>query len=534
MADTKIVGGKGVARESGKGHDHEHGCGCHVDHKTIGGKGTKHHPFEVIGLPGAQAFALTTTTIYVRPNGSDKHGDGKTPATAFQTFQHAVNTVSLLPTPGARFVIDITGIGTEVLPFGYCLPKITFPVLAYENDTEVPYFYSGAGLRIRALPQLASSIPPAEAVIDGAAGAVVSVDPDTNLITLTIASGRSSWTPGNLVGKQLIRTVGSYFANCVIADVPDDQTLVLTNDADSFNGAAQGGPGAGPLFLQPGEVVQIVEPSATLQTDPGDLPIDILGDNFAGMTSAVNSIAFQGIKFTQPGGGFPLALGVLSSPEVPLELCDIEGVFSQGTAGQYWTYANGSVIRGNLLAVNSSFFTQNCLITGITLFYFANATPQSFTNTIFLGCASLANGTAGLPILTNFALLNCLLKDSVAGFSTSPTGDGLYQLEGRVQMENVKIEGATGNGLRIEGAGSRADLVHVTGVVLGDYGIYADFGAQVSVDATTTVTGTLGAIKSGSLAPLTYANVAIGVNGGYDIPPNAPITDATGTRVYEK
>jgi hypothetical protein len=324
----------------------------------------------------------------------------------------------------------------------------------------------------------------------------------------------------------------------VIADVPKNQTLVLTNDADSFNGMPQGGPGVGPLFLQPGEVVQIVEPSATLQTDPGNLTIDIFGDNFAGMSSVVNSIAFQGIKFTQPGGGFPVALGVLNCPEVPLELCDVEGAFFQSQAGNYWDFANGSVIRGNLLAVGSSFFSSNCLFTGITLFYFACATPQSFNNAIFSGCASLASvSQTGLPIVMNLALSNCLLKDSVAGFSASPTGDGVYLLEGRVQLENVKIDNATGNGVRLASSKALAGLVHVTGVVQGDYGVLAEDGAQVSVDATTTVTGTTGApstdTQSGALAATSYAQVAGGF--AYDIPGNAANAQvATGTRIFTK
>jgi hypothetical protein len=53
------------------------------------------------------------------------------------------------------------------------------------------------------------------------------------------------------------------------------------------------------------------------------------------------------------------------------------------------------------------------------------------------------------------------------------------------------------------------------------------------VDATTTVTGTLGDTKSGSLAPTSYADVAAGL--AYDIPNNAASAQvATGTRIFTK
>jgi hypothetical protein len=216
MADTKIVGGKGSSRgRASKEHKHHDDCDA-----------TPTPP-----------FALTTTTIYARLDGCDKRGNGSAHK-PFRTFQRAIRGVPLLPAPGARYIVDITGIGTEALPDYYVLPNIQFPTIDYQNDFTFPYFYSGAGLRIRALPKLVT-LPGTEAVINAGAGATIVENADTKLITLSIPSQLASWTAANLRNKKLIRTIGTFKAGCVIVDAtnaPGLSTLTLTNNADNFNG----------------------------------------------------------------------------------------------------------------------------------------------------------------------------------------------------------------------------------------------------------------------------------------------------------
>jgi hypothetical protein len=101
----------------------------------------------------------------------------------------------------------------------------------------------------------------------------------------------------------------------------------------------------------------------------------------------------------------------------------------------------------------------------------------------------------------------------------------------------VKIQGASSNGVRLAGSTAKVNLVHVTGVNLGSYGIFAEDGAQASVDATTTVTGALDDVKSGSLAATTYA--ALALHQQYDLAPgpagNSTTFDAqTGSRIFKK
>jgi hypothetical protein len=376
----------------------------------------------------------------------------------------------------------------------------------YDNDSAppIPYFYSGAGLRVRALPKdavLTAPVGPASATkITAADAATISADPDTNLITLTLGSApRPSWTNANLVDKMVIRTVGSYRAACVIVEATPT-TIKMTNIASNFNG------GVGPLVLDPGEILRIVEPSATFVT-ADVIQIDYINGGGFGITSRVNSIAFQGIKMENATPGFPVSFGGLDCPNMSIELCDFIGFWAQGPGNTYWCYANASVFRATLLAVSCSFFSSTCHFRDMLQFYMVNGTPQSFTEFVFSNCDCYGTvNQNGLPIISSTAFLNGEINDTVAVYSGVP--DAVLMLDGRLRLENVKISNAAGVGVRASGSRSQADLKHVTGVVLGAQGVVAEEQAQISVDATTTLVGAAGApgaVKSGDLAAAAYA-----------------------------
>jgi hypothetical protein len=83
-----------------------------------------------------------------------------------------------------------------------------------------------------------------------------------------------------------------------------------------------------------------------------------------------------------------------------------------------------------------------------------------------------------------------------------------------------------GNGV-VQGVGGSGN-----GAVTGGVGILADKGAQVSVDAGTTVSGVGGDVKAGSLPPATYASLIPGVAQQYDIQPADINSVATGARIF--
>jgi hypothetical protein len=542
-------------------------------------------PYIVVSVESGNAppqppFDLTTTIIYARPvgqGGSDVTGKG-TLAQPYLTFQRAIRDVPSLPAPGARFIVDITGIGTEVLPDYYVLPNIQFPTIDYQNDFTFPYFYSGAGLRIRALPKLVT-LPGTEAKIAVGASATVSEDADTKLITLTIPlEDRTSWTMANLRNKKLIRTVGSFKAGCVIVEATHalggPSTLVLTNSAENFNSRSGEGDslafaagtvtltdadgdftpqmvghlidifgstslandgtfpitafvsptqieyangagvteplppfsgwhidGLGALILAAGEELQIVEPSATLEGGAAPV-IDYPNEfGFAGIISACNSIAFQGLDITNRS--FQQALGLLNSPNVPIELCNVAGLFSQGQAGQYFTYANGTLFSYGLVSVSGSFFATACHFDDSAgfpfFFYVANGTPQTFNESIFTNCDTFTPGEqSGLSIICNTAWQNVLMTNC-GGIIV---GDGRAVLD-HVQINTVVPTGSnpTGDGVRITEAGF-GRFVHVTGTGITGYGAIVGNGSQLLADLTTTIGNPVRAYTNGSNAPV--------------------------------
>ncbi len=519
-----------------------------TDQVTILGSGTSFDPIRLAGAD--RPFALSVETVYANATGSDTAGDGKTPATAYRTFQRAAEAVPLVLAAGQRFILDITDLGVEILPFGYTLPAIQTPTLAYDNDYTIPYFFYAAALTIRAIPQLVAALPPADAVIDALAGAMISADPDTGLITLTLSAPRASWDADALKGKMVIRTIGSYLASSAIRG-STTTTLTICNNAANFNG------GVGALVLASGEVLELVEPSAELQGPGGPGPvIDITGiDAWGSLSAQISSIGFQGIKFTQPGSFFPLALTLSDGVNTALELCDIQGFQTQGPNGMYFLSISGSVVRDVVLPVQSAAFFQACFITDVVYFYMV-AVMHSFINTIVADSASIQGGFQfGAPIALNALFNGVLIEGSVAGFSSSPNGDAIYLTQGRVDLTNVQINGAQGSALNLEQGVAYAKLTNVTGTGNGGQGVIAADGAIVQItDDATLVTGDLGDIQCGTLAPRNWTDFrgTAPIKNEYDLttpfvaassgavqPPGDELTGAgsggrSGSRIFQK
>lgn len=124
MAETKIISGKGFLQE-----------------KERERREKRHERPE----PFWPRFSTKTTTIYARPFGSDERGDGslKKP---FRTFQHAIRFVPALIPPSQRYVVDITGIGTETLPADYAIPEIVNSRTFFIDLTDPDFVTRAEGL----------------------------------------------------------------------------------------------------------------------------------------------------------------------------------------------------------------------------------------------------------------------------------------------------------------------------------------------------------------------------------------------------
>lgn len=444
------------------------------------------------GPPGRDAnavptppFAITTTTIYARPasqGGSDKHGKG-TLDEPFETFQQAMRFVPNVIPPGETFVVDITGIGVETLPADYQVPAIQG---TYLGGVEAPNpFLFQRPLCIRAFPQLVAAIPSAEAIITPSSGFTRGVGPNALLIDITVPGVRPSWAGGALKGKQLIRTGGggpSQLAQttCCIYDSVDDDgsgnaVLSVCNRVAFIVDAAT--LGAGPT---PGEY-QIVEPSATLEGPPPNF-FDFCVFNVANVVTP----ALQGLRIrcTVPGAANSIQIANTDQPFV--ELCDLpDGIFATG-AGEQWAMFS-TFLGGGIGSTEGNVFTgRRSYIRNANFFAFGGPYNEFF-NSVFEGCVSITNDqfpSGAAPL--NFGLRNCLIDGSVSS-PDFPSGNGIDSLGGGViNLIDVTIKNCAGDGVNLHGV-SQGNFSNLTGSGNGGFGVVADDGAHVVVDAATTI-----------------------------------------------
>jgi hypothetical protein len=272
---------------------------------SITGDGSYFNPLSVAGTgPNnpTPAFDPTTTVIYVTSNGSDESGNGESIGTAYRTFQRAIRNVPNILDPGARYIIDVTGIGVESFPPDYVFPVIqatknTF----YADESGIPFFRFNNGVTVRAIPQLTTLLTPANATITNADAATISQDPVSNLITLTIAGIRNSWSDNALAGKQIIRTSGSSDAGCVIyGSTPT--TLLLCNNADAFNSVS----GTGDSLTFGAGIVTLTDASAPFLPNMNGHSITI-----ADASNPGNNGTFTPVTYISPTQiSFPNGAGV--------------------------------------------------------------------------------------------------------------------------------------------------------------------------------------------------------------------------------
>jgi hypothetical protein len=242
--------------------------------------------------------------------------------------------------------------------------------------------------------------------------------------------------------------------------------------------------------------LSLVEPSAVFSTPgPG-------GDGSGWESSAAESLAIQGIKFTIAGGGTAsqVSLGVANTLQPFLELCDMGGLGLFGVALQALMLA--SVVRGFAAIQGAAWAPRRSLVLGAGL-NITGGFGQVFRQTVLDGCSALgpgsfATGEPGNPP-AGWELLNVLIQNGT-GPGVNAFGDGVYSLE------QVEIDGCVGDGILARDPIS-VKLDRVTGVGNILLGLRAEDGAQVRVlDDSTNITGVLGDLKSGVQPVRTWVN----------------------------
>jgi hypothetical protein len=429
-------------------------------------------------------------SIFARLTGNDTTGDG-TLATPYRTFQRAILDVPSIIPAGVRYVVDITGIGLEVLPPNYQFPPI-ITAQTVTLDLSDPDFITIEGLDVIARPQPMAGIPLADTLIAPADVLSVVTDPSDLMVTVTLNAPRASWAANALRGKLLAGAVPIVDNGTIIASTTT--TLLVTPSVS---------------MLAPSAPWQVKEPSATLQ-----------GSGTDAITVVVGSPGIKGIKFVNTGGaGTALAINFMDCGTPLLESCDIEGLGSHGASTIVLVT---SFIHGKNLGANTSLLAQSSLFSGIPSFTEIGDFPA---NWVLAGDAFVSCPVIG-PRADPFGLFASPVGARPVGmtlngvFITTPVvdgafpADGVYVCGGYTALANVRINGAPGSAIRVDTANGMCSLTTVVGGTGGGgdpanagFGVLVNDGAQVRVlDNGTLVTGTGGDMKVGTLPARTWAD----------------------------
>ena len=416
---------------------------------------------------------LEKITIYARLTGSDTVGNG-TLADPYRTFQRAIRDVPMLVPPGVVYVVDITGIGVEVLPTNYALPPFATSGAQFLLFDDPQAFLTGA-VTVRADLVIDSSIPAADATID-ALDILSSVqNPTTGLRTITLTAPRASWGGDALKGK--IITTGVGFNDMAVISASTTTTIDISTP------------------VNPTAPIQINEQSATLSvTDDG-----LLVNN-------LDSICFVGINVESSNGGF--SIFSTGSKNFIMSACRLGDLQVNGGVGDFFNTIFKSYVY-NVLGFSvfqSTFQWTLVVIDGLTLLPAAGAGAMFFRFSTLDGCYIEPVMNSSFPLgatIPAFGMQGVQIKNAPDA--------GLIFYGTKAKLQNVAIDDSTGDAIRfIQGGGGLMELINVTGAGNGGLGVLVSDGGQVQADVDCTVTGAGGDFQVGTLAAGTW--VLIGQN----------------------
>jgi hypothetical protein len=419
-----------------------------------------------VRLPTPVAVPGTRVILYARLTGNDTTGDGSL-ANPYRTFFRALADVPVFLS-GVRYVIDISGLGNTVVPAdGYALPPfISSDNFVYNFAAEYPLYFVEFPLNINATPTTLATIT---------AGQIVSQipDPETGMPTLKTTGG---FVPNAYKGKQIVGA--GFFEVGVIA----------SNTATDFEICTSG------TFTAP---ITIVEPSASFS---GGTP-----GSYQGMFK-VNidcPLSINGIHFSTPGGLGDVGFEFDGHARLEGFLNRITGAdWSGGPEAFFQTF--GMVFDGEeWVASGSAGQTWYSYFEGVTDYrvYGDGAGAGMYhSQCIFHQCQSIGpQGNDGHTGGGSWGLSFSKVRQSLS------IGVLVQIASGKHRIWSSIIENCAGDGISIIGQ-AYVTFIGGSGVGNGGVGIRAIDGAQVLIDASTSVTGAGGDMKIGGLPVRTYVN----------------------------
>jgi hypothetical protein len=402
--------------------------------------------------------------IYANQTGSDETGDGSQ-ANPYLTLQRAVRDLPLHPAQGQFYRVDVTNLGTEVLPPNYALPTFLAPyggeaTLSMPPALRNTPFTTMTQLEILAIPKPVASLGGGAFI----AAAVVTVDNDTALIK--VATG-NAYADDTLKGKLLKATLpgGEAIVGVIWHNQGGDLYVshaYVPDAAPTFNAFT-------PLPQAP---FTIMEQSAELVISSG--ASDLIKGAF--QIANTNSFSMRGIKFTKTNPSALWGVQLWRSSSIVFDACDMPG-FSI-LCGSTGVFVSTTYIHDGLVIL------QGCV--GFYQSYFRNIpsmlTPMSgcagcvyMVGFVAEQCAAIGprynpfepadRGPCGCLDARYGAIFNAI-PDQFVGVIADPStvwtpapiiapantlpGYGIYVKGGCLALDHVKIWGCQSDGIHAE------------------------------------------------------------------------------------
>lgn len=406
---------------------------------------------------------------YVNSTTGSDSNDGLTPGTAWLTLDKGLTSFAIAA-EGKSWILDLTGTFTiaDTLNIGGTM----LAGLNYDLDlaaTGPSNFISKSSCQLRATPT---------AVVTPITITLSTPQATTGLYTITVTN---VLVAGAHVGQMLLGSGLAEWARIIDNGVG---TITVTTATDPATWTAD---------------IGIYTEGATIAA--GDA-----ANFFEGATYLIGLCdwAFTNIAFTSNGGSKYVALEIIAHAPLYFTQCSFDGIYLRGGAG-YVTFdccdfyssggagSQGYNHDGSSVIIRQSTFRD--------LEFLCHGSSDSGNNS-YIQCGfaggTLPFGGGNVESRFTFDVNQCYFD----GFAA----DAIHALFGNCRVRNTLIENTTGDAIQAENC-----LLTVTNVdgSTGNtaYGIRILNGAQVNVDAGTSVTGASGDILLGDAGAVAYAAV---------------------------
>lgn len=403
--------------------------------------------------------------IYVRLTGSDTVGNGSL-AKPYRSLERAVLDVPLTWS-GGRYVIDLTGMSTIVLPESFYVPPFTSqqqPVLLDVPDW--PAFIAEEALTFRAIPTVTATIAQADVT-------ATATDSVTTLVT-TITTTRTF-------------AVDGFKGLSVVGAAPFETGIVVGNTATTVTVAG---------LASAHYPMQIAAPSAELKV-AGNV---FFGADALRFRNVHAGVTLQGLKLTPYPDGSGEAVSIASGSAVWFMGCDIGGGVANLGGVEDINVDASYVHDGEWTITGFAPTVRNSYVRDINFRVYANAgvMPWVVAKSTVDHCSPIGHGGDAEVSATYDFDHDHIINARSVGI--------MYYGGGPSAVKQTRIDGSAADAVSVTGFG-KLFLDDVVGTGNVSCGVRLAGGGVVQANAGTNVTGAAGDTKTGTIAVATWATV---------------------------